>query len=212
MNENVAEQEAFKVEKTTNKIGLRKTFFLFSYLSIIPVFIIFISLYLLSVKYQTAGYIARQEHKPKYQALPGDVQIADVNLEVHDGREDALNKFFASYNSPLEGFAGKIIEEADRHNIDYRLLPAIAMQESTLCKKIIKNSYNCWGFGIYGNKVTKFRDYNHAIEVITKTIAEKYVQQGLISPEEIATKYTPSDTGKWSEVVSLIMTRLKNSI
>ena len=36
---------------------------------------------------------------------------------------------------------------------DYRLLPAIAMQESTLCRSIPVDSHNCWGWGIYGDKV-----------------------------------------------------------
>lgn len=212
MGEILVEKEEFEGENEKRTIGVRKTFFLISYLSIIPVFIVFIALFSLSVKYQSTGFVSRQEHKPKFQAVPDDLKVAGIEIEPHDGREDSLNEFFDSYDSPLEGHAGKIIQEADKYDIDYRLLPAIAMQESTLCKKIIKNSYNCWGFGIYGSRVTKFKDYNHAIEVITKTMAEKYIQQGLVSPEEIVTKYTPSDTGKWPEVVNLIMTRLKNSI
>lgn len=195
-----------------NRHKVRKGIFLVSYLSAIPLLVFLLILFSLTVKYQGDGYISRQPHKPKFQALPEDTKLSSVEVETYDGREDALNEFFASYDSPLEGYAGNIIREADKNGVDYRFLPAIAMQESTLCKKIIKDSHNCWGFGIYGGKVTKFENYEEAIRVVTKTLAEKYVQKGLDSPEEIVTKYTPSDTGKWPEVVSMIMTRLKNSI
>ncbi len=169
-------------------------------------------LFSLSVKYEGNGYISRQQHKPKFQAVPEASAVSTMKVELEDGREEALDEFFAEYNSPLEGHARTIIEEADAHNIDYRLLPAIAMQESTLCKKVISGSNNCWGFGIYGGKVTRFTDYDHAIRVITSTLAKKYVAKGYETPSEIVRKYTPSDTGKWEDTVNMIMTRLKNEI
>lgn len=194
------------------KVRAGKIFFIISYFAAIPVFVFFIILFSLALKYEASGQISRQEHSPQFQALPSDGTISSVEVENHDARILSLDEFFASYNSPLEGHAKTIIDEADKNKIDYRLLPAIAMQESTLCKKIIKNSFNCWGFGIYGGKVTKFDNYDHAIKVITSTLAKKYVQKGYVSPEEIVKKYTPSDTGRWPEVVNMIMTRLKASI
>ncbi len=192
--------------------SFKRFFFVTGYMLIIPTFLLFMVLYSLTVKYQSNGYISRQLHKPQFQAVPEDSELSAVNFETEDGRQESLDEFFAQYDSPLEGHAKTIIEEADKHNIDYRLLPAIAMQESTLCKKIIKDSHNCWGFGIYGGKVTRFSSYDEAISTVTSTLAKKYVQQGLVHPEDIVKKYTPSDTGKWSEVVSMIMTRLKASI
>ena len=124
----------------------------------------------------------------------------------------ALDDFFAKYDSPLLGHAQTIVAEADKHNIDYRLLPAIAMQESTLCRRIIKNSFNCWGFGIYGGKVTRFANFDEAISTVTSTLARKYVQKGLVNPHDIVKLYTPSDTGKWPQVVSLIMQKLSDSL
>jgi hypothetical protein len=194
------------------KFKYKKALFLFSYLSAIPFFIVILMLFSLSVKYEGNGYVSRQQHKPQFQAVPGASAVSTIQVESEDGREEALNEFFAEYNSPLEGHARTIIEEADAHNIDYRLLPAIAMQESTLCKKVISGSNNCWGFGIYGGKVTRFTDYDHAIRTITATLAKKYVAKGYETPSEIVRKYTPSDTGKWEDTVNMIMTRLKNEI
>mgnify|MGYP003393961999 FL=1 len=86
------------------------------------------------------------------------------------------------------------------------------MQESTLCKKIIKGSHSCWGFGIYGGKVTRFESYDGAIKQITKTLALKYVHNGYADIKDIVRKYTPSDTGRWEGVVSMIMDRLEATL
>jgi hypothetical protein len=81
-----------------------------------------------------------------------------------------------------------------------------------LCKRIIKNSYNCWGFGIYGSKVTRFASYDDAIRTITETISKKYVQKGYVKPEEIVQKYTPGDTGKWPQVVNMMMDKIHQGL
>lgn len=182
------------------------------YLSSIPLFIVFLVLFSLSIKYQNNGYVSRQEHKPQFQALPNDTSQSSVAVSPSDARVQALDDFFEKYDSPLYGHAQTIVSEADKHNIDYRLLPAIAMQESTLCKRVIKNSHNCWGFGIYGGKVTRFASFDDAITTITSTLAKKYVQKGLVNPHDIVKLYTPSDTGKWPQVVSLIMQKLSDSL
>ncbi len=196
----------------SSKLGLTRAIFIASYMFLIPLFIFVLMLFSLSNKYEGDGYVSRQLHKPQFQAVPIQNELSSVELSSEDGRQEALDEFFAEYDSPLEGHAKTIIEEADSHNIDYRLLPAIAMQESTLCKKVISGSNNCWGFGIYGGKVTRFRDYDHAIKVITETLAKKYVAKGYETPSEIVRKYTPSDTGKWEDTVNMIMTRLKDEI
>lgn len=189
-----------------------KFVFLGIYLGAIPLFIVFLMLFSLSIKYENNGYISRQEHKPQFQALPNDTSQSSVEVTPSDARVQALDDFFEKYDSPLYGHALTIVAEADKHNIDYRLLPAIAMQESTLCKRIIKNSHNCWGFGIYGGKVTRFSNFDEAISTVTSTLAKKYVQKGLVNPHDIVKLYTPSDTGKWPQVVSLIMQKLSDSL
>lgn len=190
---------------------LKKVFFALSYLISIPIFLSFVVLFSLYFKYDVNGYVSRQIHKPNYQALPAANSNSDVSIENRDGRVKNLDDFFKGYESPLEGHAQTIVREADKHNLDYRLLPAIAMQESTLCKKIIKDSYNCWGFGIYKGKVTKFENYDEAIETITRTLAQKYVSQGFVTIEDIVRKYSPNDTGRWEFVVNLIMDKLQAS-
>lgn len=205
-------QTAILPQITTRRSHSHRLLFLLLYMSVVPVFIVFLLLFSLSVKYESNGYISRQAHKPQFQALPSKSNQSNMNVESTDARVKALEDFFKKYKSPLYGHAQTIVDEADKNNIDYRLLPAIAMQESTLCKKVIKNSFNCWGFGIYGGKVRRFAGYDEAIKTVTSTLSKKYVQKGLVNPHEIAQMYTPSDTGKWPQVVSLIMQKLSDSL
>jgi len=129
-----------------------------------------------------------------------------------DARIEIVRQFFAKYKSPLEPFASNVVEQADKYGLDFRLIPSIAMQESNLCQKIIADSHNCWGFGIYGKKVTKFQSYPEAIETVTRTLAQNYVAGGLNTPETIMKKYTPSSNGSWANGVNYFMDRLQYSL
>jgi len=119
-------------------------------------------------------------------------------FQTNDIRIANLKFFFRKYNSPLYDFADVFVREADKYQFDYRLLPAIAMQESNLCKYIYEGSHNCWGWGIYGSKVTRFDSYNEAIETISRGIKRDYIDRGLTTPEDIMRKYTPPSDGSWA--------------
>lgn len=191
---------------------MKRTGYLIAYFGSVYFIIVFLTLYSLSLTYR-AGNVYKKELQirnvnAQYQALPEENSQTFMSVTSKDGRLAALQEYLGSYNSALLPYAKKIIEEADKNELDYRLLPAIAMKESTLCKRIPKNSYNCWGFGIYGTKVTRFSDYNEAIETVSKSLAKNYIKQGYVEPYEIEKKYTPSSNGSWAQNVSLFMGRI----
>lgn len=207
------------VEHSNNStLKIPKKFFLIPlYFAAIPLVLITLVLSSLFIHQQNSDSkgktsISLSTSTPKYQAVPEESTKSKVTVDADDARVKSLEEFFKRYNSPLFGHAQTIVAEADKHHLDYRFIPAIAMQESTLCKKIIKNSFNCWGFGIYGKKVTKFTSYDEAIKTVTATLAKKYIAQGLNSPEEIMSKYTPSSNGSWADAVSLVMNNLHESL
>jgi len=121
-----------------------------------------------------------------------------VEFQTHDIRVANLKYFFRKYNSVLYDKSEFIVKMADTYKLDYRLIPAIAMQESNVCKYIYEGSHNCWGWGIYGNKVTRFDSYEEAIETISKGLKLYYVDKGLTTPEAIMRKYTPPSDGSWA--------------
>ena len=144
-----------------------------------------------------------------YAALPTlDSQISD-SVSEQDSRVEIVRNFFEKYKSPLVPYAEDVIKYADMYGMDYRLIPAIGMQESNLCKKAPAGSFNCWGFGIYAHKVQTFSDYSEAIQVITRYLSIHYKGKGLETPEEIMSKYTPSSKGSWADGVNQFMAELK---
>ncbi len=140
-----------------------------------------------------------------YAALPTTQNIFSFDIVQNDARAERIRQFLAYFGSPLEPYANDIVETADTYGLDYRLITAIAMQESNLCKRIPQDSYNCWGFGIYGGKITRFSNYQEAITTVTRTLAQKYKQKGLVTPEQIMTMYTPSNDGSWAFSVNHFM-------
>lgn len=158
---------------------------------------------------KTNPLLGRSDVRPvAYAALPTTQNMIEGIIEQEDARIEIVRQFFSKYSSPLEPYADTIVKAADAYDLDFRLLPAIAMQESNLCRRAPANSYNCWGYGIYGGKVTRFQSYNEAIDTITRGMV-KYKSHGLDTPEEIVKRYTPSDTGKWSNAVTYFMEKLQ---
>ncbi len=129
-----------------------------------------------------------------------------------DARVHIIKDYLHRYSSPLYNYAQDIVTTSDKYLLDYRLLVAIARQESNLCKRIPPGSHNCWGFGIYGDKVTVFDNYPQALEIVAKTLKKNYIDIGLDTPEKIMAKYTPPSIekgGPWAKGVSEFMSDLE---
>ena len=187
---------------------MKKVFLPAAFFLLTPIVLI-LSLSLLSYLYKgNALSLSAKAPKVAYAALPRASGTLKMSVASEDMRITIVRDFFKKHKSALIPYADEVIAAADKYEIDYRLIPAIAMQESNLCKKIIKNSYNCWGFGIYGKKVTRFDNYNQAINTVTKTLAIQYKSKGLETPEQIMTKYTPGSNGSWAKSVNHFMDQL----
>ena len=132
-----------------------------------------------------------------------------AEIKSGDARSANLKIFFRKHNSSLYDYADKIVEVSDKYQFDYRLLPAIAMQESNLCRVIPDDSHNCWGWGIYGTTVTKFDSYDEAIETVAKGIRKHYIDKGLVTASAIMKKYTPPSQGSWAYGVNTFLKALE---
>lgn len=89
-------------------------------------------------------------------------------LKIKAEKAEAIDAYFAERNMPLEGMGMKMVEEAEKNDLDWRLLPAIAVRESTggkfECKKVANNAFG-WGSCKIGFKSTE-----GAIEVVAKNL------------------------------------------
>lgn len=147
-----------------------------------------------------------------YTALPNSGIVTSENIDISDGRANLVEDFFKGYKSPLSEFADTFVKVADQYHLDYRLLPAISMQESNGGKRLINDSYNPFGYGIYGSLVVKFSSWEEGIERVGKALREDYLDKGLNTPGQIMTKYTPPSLGKggsWAIGVSSFMEELR---
>ena len=190
---------------------MRKFIFGTTFLFLAPFGLVFLLVAVLTV-YQihlTTSNLAALNNTVAYAALPTSQNIQSAEITQSDGRTEHLRQFFATYNSPLEPFAQDFVTAADEYGLDYRLVASIAMQESGLCKTIPNNSYNCWGFGVYGKTVVHFDGYKDGIYTVTRTLATRYKDRGLITPSQIMTMYTPSSNGSWAFGVNQFMQQLQ---
>lgn len=147
-----------------------------------------------------------------YAAIPkSEISITD-EVSHADARAKIIENFFQVYKSPLSGYSNTFIQVADKYQLDWRILPAISMQESGGGRKVIRSSYNPFGYGIYGNLVIKFASWEEAIEKVGKALRKDYLDQGLKTPYQIMAKYTPPSLGKsgaWAKGVSSFMEELR---
>lgn len=97
--------------------------------------------------------------------------------EQQDNRAAILRAYLNQYNSPLADKADIFVAEADKYNLDYRLLPSIAGVESWFGTRYPRNTYNGWGYGIYGTHTRYFNSWDDAIHTISKDLREKYMDQ-----------------------------------
>lgn len=122
-----------------------------------------------------------------------------------DKRIIALSTYLESVHSPLAPHAEIFISEADEHNVDWRLVPAIAGLESSFGKHVPSGSYNPFGWGIYTGKASGigFTDWSQAISTVTQGIKEKYIDDGLTTVEAIGSRYAASTT--WAPRIRYFM-------
>ena len=159
-------------------------------------------------------YQARLNRAQAYKALPLNTPTGnalEIEIGMGDGRALIVDDFLESRRSPLNGLGDEFVKAADRYGLDFRLLPAIAIQESGGGKVMPNNSYNPFGYGIYGGKVMRFVSFEEAIGKVAQGLKRDYIDQGLKTPDEIMPKYAPPSLqkgGAWAIGVSALMEQL----
>ncbi len=138
-----------------------------------------------------------------FAALPSFDQQIQTSIKIADARPEIIRQYLNKYESPLEPYSDLIVTLSDQYNFDYRWLVAIAQQESGLCLHIPENSFNCWGWGIYGDKVTRFDNYEDALRRIAPQFTKIFLKgDHSKDPSEVMKTYTPPSDGSWAAGVS----------
>ncbi len=145
-----------------------------------------------------------------YASLPPQLPSVSDQVGATDARPELVRQYLDYYNSPLAPYADFIIQTSDKYKLDYRLLTAIAQQESNLCKVIPPGSYNCWGWGINSQSNLGFDSFQEGIEIVSKGLRTQYLDKGFGTVTEIMSKYNPiSPGGAWAHGVSQFMDQME---
>lgn len=123
-----------------------------------------------------------------------------------DQRIRDLKNYLRYHNSPLEDYSSDFVWLADKYNIDWKLVPAITGVESTFGKFIPQGSYNAYG---WANGNYYFSSWPESIEIVSKTLREKYFDRGADTVEEIAPIYAPP-SNTWAGKVQYFMAEIEN--
>ncbi len=155
-----------------------------SYLRLIQSLILFAFLAILSAVMPASAYASTADTSAYFAQPEGQ------SAKVNDNRAKILESYLHRQNSPLSPYSADFIREADKNKLDWELLPSIAGVESTFGQFLPANSYNGWGFGIYGNHVMRFSSWKEAIATIAKSLKHDYIEKyGAKNVEEIGSVY-----------------------
>jgi len=103
----------------------------------------------------------------KFDRKPQDyLDRLKCTFQLEDLRPRLLRSFFNKHDAPMAAQADEFVRIADEHNLDYRLLPAIALIETGGGK--VCSNYNAFG---WGNGRLRFKSWHHAIKTVGTTLA-----------------------------------------
>ena len=138
-----------------------------------------------------------------------DIKVVDTVL-ADDARLKIIEAYLARYKSPLLPYSGLILELSDNYDFDYRWIVAIAQQESNLCKKMPKDSYNCWGYGVHSKGTLRFENYDLALRSFASYLKTQYFDKGYDTVELIMSKYCPHSNGSWAFGIRQFFDEIEN--
>jgi len=144
-------------------------------------------------------------------------KVLGSSITADDARTLIVERFVKRFrpDSPFLTHAQKIVEEADANKIDFRLVPAIAMCESNLGKRLpSSDSFNAWGIAVYTNtnKGKHFEGWPEAIAWVSKFIREKFYDRGITDLREIGAIWAPPSVNNdysWTRCVQGFMDKME---
>jgi len=99
---------------------------------------------------------------------------------VIDNRANIIDEYFKSRNMPLAGYGSMMIEVADKNGLDWRLLPAISIRETSGGKHMCKTNPFGWGSCKIG-----FKSVEEAIETVGYKLANLPVYKGTTTEDKL---------------------------
>ncbi|MBI3984653.1 MAG: glucosaminidase domain-containing protein [Candidatus Levybacteria bacterium] len=166
--------------------------------------LIFVLILTLIISFPKAFYA-----QEKASASSAEIQSVFVQPDSeYTARVKILREYLKDKNSPMADNAEDFVREADKYDLDWRFVAAIAGLESSFGNAIPYNSYNAWGWGVYGDNVIRFGSWKEGITTISQGLREKYMDKwGKKNVYEIGSVYAASPT--WAVRVERFMENIQ---
>jgi hypothetical protein len=93
--------------------------------------------------------------------LVAQTEQEQMQQQEREAKAAKIDAYYAKYNLPLAGHGMQLVLAAEAHGLDWRLLPALAMRETTGGKFACK--FNPFGFG---SCKIGYKSFDEAIEAV----------------------------------------------
>ena len=141
-------------------------------------------------------------------ALALSLFVSASKVHAYDARVAQMEAVLTKYRSPMAPYAALLIATAEKYQLDWTLLAAIAGTESSFGRRMPANCINPYGWGIYGENKLCFTSFEAAIEGVAAGLAAKY---NISSLESIARTYNTVSTEGWIQHTRFFMNKIKNA-
>ncbi len=129
--------------------------------------------------------------------------VGDPSAAQQDRRYDKLENFFRSFGCPAPYYARDYVDAADTFEIDYRLLPAISLVESTC--GLHQRHNNRWG---WDSARTPFASVKEGLRYITRQLAHGRFYKNKTLAQKIHT-YNPDP--RYERKIEMLMRKIDDS-
>lgn len=163
---------------------------------------------------QTVNAAASEPAYNLFAALPKRGEVLGQRVDLGDVRVLKLRQFLEFYRSPLVGQELAFVAAADKYQLPWSLLPAIACKESGCGRVIPLGSFNAFGWAVYSgqNSGAAYGSWEEAIEAVAQGLRLNYFDRGFDTVERIEILYTPQSArshGGWRDTVNYFMQELE---
>lgn len=116
---------------------------------------------------------------------------------------EIISNYLMKKQSPLSQLGGVFVDSGRGHDVDPRLIIAIAGAETTFGKHLCA-PFNAWNWiGSRPCAEASFPSWEHGIRTVTKSIRRYYLQQERTTIPLIGKKYCAESCTNWERLVTL---------
>lgn len=176
----------------------------------IPIRVSALVLIVLAALLTNPTFSTQENNLEAYELKVSDLHTQKIVISAQvqaraDNRADRLRRFLSLVGSPMAAEAGDLVKIADRYDLDWTFLPAIAGVESTYGRFVPAGSHNAFG---WHNGNFYFNSWTAASEYVAKGIKEKWGYLGKTTPWKIGPYY--AENPNWAARVQLNIAVIRN--